>query len=91
VVVPVQKRHQLIIGEKSEVEKFYVVRFMDMQQTSCKVMGKTFVKLVEPKKQSNYPYTKGNDKAPPWWPKTTGVNHVRHKEPDHLPKAGELP
>ncbi|KAG0652329.1 Uncharacterized protein D0Z07_1411 [Hyphodiscus hymeniophilus] len=84
VPVPVVKVHQITIGNEAEVEEFYVTRFKEMQQSSCKVMGKVFVKLVEPKKQTHHPYTKGNDKAPPWWPKTTGENHVRHREPDHL-------
>jgi hypothetical protein len=90
IPVPVQKTQQLLISDDAEVEKFYFVRFKDMQQSSCKVMGKAFVKLVEPKKQTHHPYTKGNAKAPPWWPSTTGEAHVRHKEPDHLLKPGEL-
>lgn len=88
IPVPVQKTQQLMIGDSSEVEKFYACRFKDMQQSSCKVMGKAFVKLVEPKKQTHHPYTKGDGKAPPWWPSTTGDNGVRHKEPDHLLKPG---
>jgi hypothetical protein len=90
VPVPVQKTQQLVIGNEAEVEKFYFVRFKDMQQSSCKVMGKAFVKLVEPKKQTHHPYTKGDEKAPPWWPNTTGEKAVRHKEPDHLLKPGML-
>jgi hypothetical protein len=88
--VPVQKTQQLMIGDSAEVEKFYACRFKDMQQSSCKVMGKAFVKLVEPKKQTHHPYTKGDDKAPPWWPPTAGDDNVRvrHKEPDHLLKPG---
>lgn len=89
VPVPVMKTQQLVIGDETEVDKFYVVRFKDMQQFSCKIMGKAFVKLVEPKKQTHHPYTKGAAKAPPWWPETTGDNHVRHREPDHLLKAGK--
>jgi hypothetical protein len=79
-----------MIGDEAEVEKFYSCRFKDMQQSSCKVMGKAFVKLVEPKKQTHHPYTKGDGKAPPWWPPTTGDENVRvrHKEPDHLLKPG---
>jgi hypothetical protein len=89
--VPVQKTQQLMIGDEVEVTKFYTCRFKDMQQSSCKVMGKAFVKLVEPKKQTHHPYTKGDDKAPPWWPPTTGDENVkvRHKEPDHLLKPGK--
>jgi hypothetical protein len=89
-IPPVQKFQHLTIGDEAEVEKFYHVRFKDMQQSSCKVMGKAFVKLVEPKKQTHYPYTKGNPKAPPWWPPMTGDNQVRHREPDHLLKPGRL-
>ncbi|KAF4622808.1 hypothetical protein G7Y89_g14217 [Cudoniella acicularis] len=80
----------LEIGNSTEVEKFYHVRFKDMQQSSCKVMGKAFVKLVEPKKQTHHPYTKGNEKKPPWWPNTSGENSVRHKEPDHLLKPERI-
>ena len=90
VPVPVAKTQQLRIGDDAEVLKFYYVRFKDMQQSSCKVMGKAFVKLVEPKKQTHHPYTKGDVKAPPWWPPTVGENHVRHKEPDHLLKPGKI-
>lgn len=87
--VPVQKTQQLVIGEEREVEQFYYGRFRDMQQSSCKIIGKAFVKLVEPKKQTHHPYTKGDIKAPPWWPDTKGENAVRHKEPDHLLKPGK--
>ena len=86
--VPVIRKQQLMVGDAEQVEKFYQQRFKDMQQSSCKVMGKAFVKLVEPKKQTHYPYTKGDEQAPSWWPNTTGPNHVRHKEPDHLLKPG---
>lgn len=88
--VPVVKSQQITIGNEEEVTAFYSTRFKDMQQSACKVMGKAFVKLVEPKKQTHHPYTKGNDKAPSWWPKTTGDDYVRHKEPDHLLRPGEF-
>ncbi|KAF8858628.1 hypothetical protein BDZ45DRAFT_393465 [Acephala macrosclerotiorum] len=84
VPIPVRKTQQLMIGDEHAVEKVYQTRFKDMQQSACRVMGKAFVKLIEPKKQKHYPYTKGDDKAPPWWPKTIGENRVRYKEPDHL-------
>lgn len=88
--VPVRKTLRLVIGDTTSVEQLYLHRFMDMQQFSCKIMAKAFVKLVEPKKQSNHPYTKGNTMAPPWWPNTEGENRVTHKEPDHLKKPGRL-
>lgn len=91
--VPTQKTMTLVISDSEEVKKFYYQRFKDMQQSSCKVMGKAFVKLLEPKKQTHHPYTKGNSCAPTWWPLQPGIpegneNHVRHKEPDHLLKPG---
>ncbi|KAG4028258.1 hypothetical protein MFRU_023g00930 [Monilinia fructicola] len=85
-----RKTMRLRIGDEEEVTKFYSCRFKDMQQASCKVMGKAFVKLVEPRKQTHYPYTKGAAKAPPWWPVTSGELLVRHREPDHLLKPERI-
>lgn len=45
---------------------------------------------MEPKKQTHFPYTKGADAAPPWWPPTKGDEHVRHREPDHLLKPERI-
>jgi len=59
IPVPVQKTRKLTIGDSAKVEEFYTSRFRDMQQSSCKVMGKAFMKLVEPKKQTYHPYIKG--------------------------------
>ncbi|KAM0176294.1 hypothetical protein ACHAPF_004944 [Botrytis cinerea] len=89
---PIVERKTMLlrIGDEEEVTKFYSCRFKDMQQASCKVMGKAFVKLVEPRKQTHYPYTKGADKAPPWWPATSGDLSVRHREPDHLLKPERI-
>jgi hypothetical protein len=77
---------QLRIGDTERVEEFLMGRLRDFQQTGCKMLGKAFVKLIEPKKQTHHPYTKGDSKAPQWWPATSGENRVRHKEPDHLLK-----
>ncbi|KAM3074784.1 hypothetical protein ACMFMG_008200 [Clarireedia jacksonii] len=92
IAIPIQekKTQALVIGDSDEVTKLYHLRFKDMQQAACKIMGKAFVKLVEPRKQTHYPYTKGAEKAPPWWPLTTGENLVRHKEPDHLLKPERI-
>ena len=88
--MPTPNNRQLVIGDGVEVERFFSLRFKDMHQSSCKVIAKAFVKLLEPKKQAHYPYAKGDTNAPPWWPDTKGANAVRHKEPDHLLKPGEL-
>lgn len=89
-MIPSVELYSLEIGNEQEVKKFYQNRFKDMQQSACKIIGKAFVKLIEPRKQTNYPYTKGDSMAPPWWPATKGTeNYIRHKEPDHLLKDGE--
>jgi len=87
--VPVKKTRQLQIGNEDEVGKFYSTRFKDMRQSACKVMAGIWVKLLEPKQQTHHPYTKGDESAPPWWPPTTGVNHVRYKETNRLLKPGK--
>ena len=88
--MPVRKTKQVAIDDEAEVELYYFACFQGMMQSSCKIMGKAFVKLVEPKKQTHYPYTKGDIMAPPWWPSTQGASFVRHMEPDHLSKPGGL-
>ena len=90
ITTPARKTRRLVISDEAGVECFYLVRFKEMQQSACKIMGKAFVKFVEPKKQSHYPYSKGDIAAPPWWPDTKGNRSVRHKEPDHLLRPGEL-
>ncbi|KAG5363572.1 hypothetical protein CJU89_2750 [Yarrowia sp. B02] len=52
-----------------------------LQQETCKNIARTWIKHIEPKKQSKYPYKQGSLTAPPWWPET-----VTHREPDHLQK-----
>lgn len=83
----------LKIGDSTEVWKLYDQRFRNCQQTACKLIAKAWVKVVEPKKQTNHPYTGSDEKAPDWWPKPWGPTKeqkVRHKEPDHLYKRGEF-
>ncbi|ROT40354.1 hypothetical protein SODALDRAFT_94609 [Sodiomyces alkalinus F11] len=88
VTVGATKR-ALRIGDSREVWDFYDQRFRNCQQTACKLIAKAWVKVVEPKKQTNHPYTGQDEKAPEWWPKPWGPTKdekVRHKEPDHLYK-----
>lgn len=89
--VPITSTKQLALGDDKGRHEFYNQCFKDMQQSGCKVLGKAWVKLLEPKKQSTYPYTKGEGGAPPWWPPTVGPGSIRHKEPDHLHKRGKSP
>lgn len=89
--IPTLPTRIISIGDDAARDDVYRQCLKDMQQNGCKVLGKAWVKLLEPKKQSTYPYTKGASKRPPWWPAMTGPNKIRHKEPDHLHKRGILP
>lgn len=60
---------------------WYSSRFSQLQQSTCKLVLKAWIKVVEPKKQSKHPYNRGEEGKPVWWPQG-----VRHKEPDHLMK-----
>ena len=73
----------LRISDNDAVTTFFETRFRQMQQLTCKVVAKAWIKVIEPKKQSNFPYNRGEEKKPVWWP--VGA---RHKEPDHLMKPG---
>ncbi|WOO84460.1 putative protein [Vanrija pseudolonga] len=66
------------------IDREYHARFEHLGQNVCANVLKAWIKVVEPKKQTKYPYKdkKGNEgRPPPWWP--TGLRHI---EPDHLHK-----
>ncbi|KAI8313810.1 hypothetical protein K4K61_006648 [Colletotrichum sp. SAR11_59] len=89
VVSQANPTRNLRVGNDKDVWDFYEQRFKNCQQTACKLIAKAWVKVVEPKKQTNHPYTGQDEKAPDWWPKPWGPTKeekVRHKEPDHLYK-----
>jgi len=75
----------LMIGSAEEVSTFLETRFRQLQQLCCKIVAKAWIKVIEPKKQTRYPYNRGEDSKPEWWP-----GDVRHKEPDHLMKPGNF-
>ncbi|KAJ5593858.1 uncharacterized protein N7459_000066 [Penicillium hispanicum] len=85
------------IQDKDFLRRYYEKVFQNLQQTNCRVLAKAYVKLVEPRKQVNYPYNgrkivagrtqqlDPDETKPPWWP-----SGVSHREPDHLPKAERI-
>ncbi|WWC89976.1 uncharacterized protein L201_004905 [Kwoniella dendrophila CBS 6074] len=72
---------QTITLKPDEIENFYMDRFTNLQQQTCKLVVKAWIKIIEPKKQMKFPYNKGEEFKPQWWPEG-----VKHREPDHLPK-----
>jgi hypothetical protein len=83
------------IQSRDKILAYYNSAFHALLQTNCRLIAKAFIKAVEPKKQSRYPYNGGKKgpngetgdpekSKPSWWP--AGVTH---REPDHLKKSGE--
>jgi hypothetical protein len=79
------------------LRKYYERAFQSLKQANCRILAKAYIKLVEPRKQVNFPYNgrkvisgipqqlDPETTKPPWWP-----TEVVHREPDHLLKAGRV-
>lgn len=85
----------LKIGDTDKVTAYYESVFKRLQQLNCRMLAKSFIKLIEPRKQVRHPYNGGRGAVPgergdpeltkpDWWPRD-----VIHKEPDHLRKERE--
>ncbi|KAK7206057.1 hypothetical protein BZA70DRAFT_275596 [Myxozyma melibiosi] len=77
--------YPLAISDSAAVTEFLEAKFRELQQLVCKIVAKAWIKVIEPKKQTNHPYNKGEGYKPDWWP-----SQARHKEPDHLMKPERL-
>ncbi|RAL12298.1 DUF2841 domain-containing protein [Aspergillus homomorphus CBS 101889] len=87
----------LRLGDTDSLRQYYEKAFDQFQQLNCRVIAKALIKLVEPRKQVNYPYNgrrtsgSGSQKMDPeltkpgWWP-----DGVTHREPDHLFKRERI-
>ena len=80
---PSTPMHTLTLSADA-IDNYYASRFAALQQATCKLVVKAWIKVIEPKKQMKFPYNKGEDLKPAWWPEG-----VRHREPDHLSKTGK--
>lgn len=68
------------------VDAYLTGKFEELQQAGCKRVAKAWIKSLEPKKQTRFPYQLGDKSKPAWWPAD-----IRHREPDHLLKGGASP
>ncbi|KAJ5374496.1 hypothetical protein N7517_006502 [Penicillium concentricum] len=92
-----QQKTTISVKERGLLRLYYEKIFQNLQQTNCRIIAKAYIKLVEPRKQVNYPYNgrkivEGRTQQldpeatkPPWWPRG-----VSHREPDHLPKVERI-
>ncbi|CAI7573224.1 unnamed protein product [Penicillium glandicola] len=91
------QRASISVKERGLLRLYYEKIFQNLQQTNCRIIAKAYIKLVEPRKQVNYPYNgrkivegrtrqlDPEETKPPWWPRG-----VSHREPDHLPKVERI-
>ncbi|CAG8270105.1 unnamed protein product [Penicillium salamii] len=94
---PPPGRTVLRVRNRALLRRYYEKAFEDFQQLNCRAIAKSYIKLVEPRKQVHYPYNGRRSIAgvaqtdnpeqtkPGWWPAG-----VVHKEPDHLLKPDRL-
>lgn len=80
-----QTSTMLSLNKRKCVEKYLDAAFKYLRQVPCKSIVKVWIKVIEPKKKTKYPYIKGELTKPLWWPR-----EVQHKEPDHLQKEDRL-
>ncbi|ETI23529.1 hypothetical protein G647_05331 [Cladophialophora carrionii CBS 160.54] len=81
---------QIRVDDDKALAEWYRDAFLGLQQVSCRLVAKIWIKKIHPKKQSTHPYngqmprntTPDSDRTrPPYWP-----IDVRHREPDHIGK-----
>ncbi|KAL4892764.1 hypothetical protein BDV59DRAFT_202505 [Aspergillus ambiguus] len=100
-VIPISinchQKTMLPVQNQGLLRRYYEKAFESLQQINCRILAKAYIKLVEPRKQVNYPYNgrkiiQGASQQfdpeltkPAWWP--VGVTH---REPDHLLKAERI-
>jgi len=99
----IKKIEAFRIDDEEALTAFYNEAFEQIQQVALKVILKAWIKAIQPKKQSTFPYSSSNldtkkakiprskmrdePRVPPWWPID---KDVRHKEPDHISKDGKV-
>lgn len=81
----IQPAIMLPLDQPLLIQNYLYTAFKLLRQVPCKAIAKLWIKIIEPRKKTRFPYIKGNAGRPEWWPKD-----VEHKEPDHLQKADRL-
>lgn len=87
----------LCIKDREILMEYYKKAFEVFQQTNCRLIAKSYIRFIEPRKQVNFPYNgrakmaRSSQRADPeltkpgWWPAG-----VPHRGPDHLLKERML-
>lgn len=69
----------LYLQDKQAVNRYFHEVFKTLKQLPRKTIAKLWIRIIEPRKKTKFPYVKGNNSKPSWWPED-----VDHREPDHL-------
>ncbi|QLL32004.1 hypothetical protein HG536_0C01720 [Torulaspora globosa] len=75
----------LPLEDLDSLERYLKNAFKHLRQVPCKSIVKAWIKVIEPRKKTKYPYIKGELTKPDWWPR-----NVQHREPDHLQKDDRM-
>ncbi|MBW0475824.1 hypothetical protein O181_015539 [Austropuccinia psidii MF-1] len=85
VDTPTENSNVVYFQSARALGRFLEGKFCQLQQNTCKLVCKAWIKVVEPKKQTKFPYRSGDSGKPDWWPR-----EVIHREPDHLLKPERM-
>ncbi|GAA5900891.1 uncharacterized protein JCM6883_004688 [Sporobolomyces salmoneus] len=70
---------------REELDGWFTSRLSELSHKTDKIVCRSWIKAIEPHKQTRFPYQKGEETKPSWWPP-----QMRHKEPDHLAKQERI-
>lgn len=76
---------RLSLANLGSLERYLQCAFKHLRQVPCKSIVKAWIKVIEPRKKTKFPYIKGELTKPDWWP-----DSVQHREPDHLQKDDRI-
>lgn len=76
-------RVPLTIGYTERVMVYYKSTLDYFRQRNCSVIIRAAIKIIEPQKYVDHPYTGKNATRPDWWPWD-----ITYKHPEHMRKEG---
>lgn len=70
---------------REDLDHWFSTKISNLSHKTDKIVCRSWIKVIDPHKQTKFPYQKGEEAKPSWWPR-----NIRHKEPDHLGKQGQF-
>ncbi|KAJ5967160.1 hypothetical protein N7501_003408, partial [Penicillium viridicatum] len=78
-------RVPLMIGDTNRVLVYYKSTLDYFRQRNCSVIIRAAIKIIEPQKRVDHPYTGRNTTRPDWWPW-----NITYKHPEHMRKEDRI-